>query len=184
MKIFHVGSYRSYLIYEEEDKISLSLSLSLSTNWIKPLHKGGDVNNVNNYRTIMVGSLMAKLFGCIMESKISVWAEKNGKRAYGQAGFRKHHSTIDHLVTLRVLMEESRLRGKGLYCCFVDFKKAFDMVPREHLWRRMEELEVPSEYMLAISRIYEKVICCVRMRDRLSDVFTSTIGVKQGFPLS
>ena len=87
MKIFHVGSYRSYLIYEEEDKISLSLSLSLSTNWIKPLHKGGDVNNVNNYRTIMVGSLMAKLFGCIMESKISAWVEKNGKRAYGHAGF-------------------------------------------------------------------------------------------------
>ena len=66
-------------------------------------------------------------------------------------------------------MEESRLRGKGLYCCFVDFKKAFDTVPRQHLWRRMEEFEVPSEYMLAISRIYEKVICCVRMRDRLSN---------------
>ena len=47
-------------------------------------------------------------------------------------------------LSLRVLMEESRLRGKGLHCCFVDFKKAFDMVPREHLWRRMEELEVPS----------------------------------------
>ena len=61
-------------------------------------------------------------------------------------------------------MEESRLRGKGLYCCFVDFKKTFDMVPREHLWRQMEELEVPSEYMLAISRIYEKVICCVYER--------------------
>ena len=38
-------------------------------------------------------------------------------------------------------MEESRLRGEGLYCCFVDFKKVFDM----------EELEMPSEYMLAIS---------------------------------
>ena len=74
------------------------------TNWIKPLHKGGDVNNVNNYRTIMVGSLMEKLFGCIMEMKISEWVENNGKRALGQAGFRKHHSTIDHLVTLRVLI--------------------------------------------------------------------------------
>ena len=44
--------------------------------WIKPLHISGDVNNVNKYRTVMVGSLMTKLFGCIMESKISVWAEK------------------------------------------------------------------------------------------------------------
>ena len=109
-----------------------------------------------------------KHFGCIMESKISVWAEINGKRAYGQVGFRKHHSTIDHLVTLQLLMEESRLKGKGLYCWFVDFKKTFDMVPGEHFWRRMEKLEVPSEYILVISRIYEKVICCVRMRDRIS----------------
>jgi hypothetical protein len=48
----------------------------------------------------------------------------------------------------------------------------------------MEEFEVPSEYMLAISQIYEKVICCVHKRDRLSDFFISTIGVKQGCPLS
>ena len=104
-------------------------------------------------------------------------------------------------------MEESRLRGKGLYCFFLDFKKAFNMVPREHRWRQMEEFEVPSEYMLAISRIkcwVTKVskpqpvspkcrkdiscnlpnICFVSMRDRLSDFFNSTIGVKQGCPLS
>ena len=55
-------------------------------------------------------------------------------------------------------MEESRLGGKDLYCCFVDFKKAFDMAPCKNLWRQMEELEVPSKCMLVISRIYEKVI--------------------------
>ena len=57
------------------DALQHGMPYDWTTNWIKPLHKGGDVNNVN-YRTIMVGSLMAKLFGCIMESKISVWAEK------------------------------------------------------------------------------------------------------------
>ena len=31
-----------------------------TTNWIKPLHKGGDVNNVDNYRTIIIGLLMTK----------------------------------------------------------------------------------------------------------------------------
>jgi len=84
-----------------------------NTNWIKPLHKGGDANNASNYRTIMVGSLTAKLFGCVMECKISSWVEENDKCALGQAGFQKQHSTIDHLITLRVLMEESRLKGKG-----------------------------------------------------------------------
>jgi len=155
-----------------------------STNWVKPFHKEGDVKNVNNYRTIMIGSLMAKLFGCTMEKKLSKWAEDNGKRAKRQAGFLQHHSTIDHLVTLCVLMEESRLKGKQLYCCFVDFKKAFDMIPRNNLWRRMEELQVPSEFMLAVSHIYEKVICRLHMGTKISEFFASTIGVKQGCPLS
>ena len=77
-------------------------------------------------------------------------------------------------------MEESRLRGKGLYCCFVDVKKAFSMVPHEHVWRRIEELEMPSECILAISRIYDKFICYVCMSDKLSDFFNSTIDVKHG----
>ncbi|RYA37888.1 reverse transcriptase domain-containing protein, partial [Enterobacter cloacae complex sp. 2DZ2F2B] len=98
--------------------------------------------------------------------------------------FHQCHSTIDHLVTLRVLMEESRFKGKRLYCCFVDFKKAFDMIPRNNLWRRMEELQVPSEFMLAVSRIYEKVICQLRIGREISGIFVSTIGVKQGCPLS
>ncbi|MCO5586193.1 hypothetical protein L7F22_040132 [Adiantum nelumboides] len=81
-------------------------------------------------------------------------------------------------------MEESWLKGKGLYHCFVDFKKAFDMVPQENLWKRMNKLQVPDEYMHAISCVYEKVVCQVRMGEGISKFFTSTIGVKQGCPLS
>ena len=90
---------------------------------------------LNNYQTIIVSLLMAKLFGCKMELKMSVWTQKNSKRAYGQANFRKHHSTIDHLVTLRALTEESHLRGNNSNCCFVQFKKSFNKLLREHLWR-------------------------------------------------
>ena len=34
------------------------MSYHKTTYWIKPLYKGGDVNNVDNYRIIMVGSLI------------------------------------------------------------------------------------------------------------------------------
>ena len=81
-------------------------------------------------------------------------------------------------------MEESRLKGKKLFCCFVDFKKAFDMVPRDNLWRRMQKLQVPDDFMHMVSRIYEKVVCRVRMQEGFSEFFSSTIGVKQGCPLS
>ena len=41
-----------------------------TTNWIKPLDRGGDVNNVNNYQTIMVGVK----YECIMVVfTLSLW---------------------------------------------------------------------------------------------------------------
>jgi hypothetical protein len=54
----------------------------------------------------MINPLLGKLFGNMIERKISKWAETEGKRANGQAGFRPKHSTIDHGITLRYLVEK------------------------------------------------------------------------------
>ena len=54
----------------------------------------------------MVSSSMAKLYNIIMEQKFSSWVEHRHKQAFGQAGFRPKHSTIVHLVKLRVIMED------------------------------------------------------------------------------
>ena len=153
-------------------------------NWIKPIYKAGDKNVVSNYRTIMVSSTIAKLYSTIMEQKISAWAESHNIRALGQAGFRPKHSTVDHLVTLRVIMEESRLQGKTLYCCFVDFKKAFDTVPRSELWNRMVEIGMPSEYRVAVARLYEEIRCQLETENGFSEYFLSNMVVKQGCSLS
>ena len=94
---------------------------------------------------------------------------KNDKRAYGQVCFWKYHSTIDNLAAGWVLLEKSHLREKGLYCGFIGFIKAINMVLNERLWRCMEELGVPNEYMLLISHIGERL--CAYRRWRLRFVF-------------
>lgn len=175
---------RGCLVRLLNNAIENGFPLEWQDNWLKPIYKGGDRNQLTNYRTIMVGSTMAKLFSTIIENKLSLWAEFNKKRAVGQAGFRKNHNTADHLTTLRVLMEESRLRGQPLFCCFIDFKKAFDTVPRNSLWERLVHLEVPLHLRMAIFRMYEKVACQLKGNNGLSDIFYSNMGVKQGCPLS
>ena len=62
---------------------------------------------------------------------VSSWAEANGLRAAGQAGFRRDHYTTDNVFILRSLIESCKAmktqRQHGmLYTCFVDFRKAFD----------------------------------------------------------
>ena len=128
---------------------------SLST--IIPIFKSGDPMKPGNYHTIMIGHILAKLYASILEQQLSRWAERSSKRAPGQAGFRKGFSTLDHIITLRAIIEEGRSEGRNVYCAFVDFRKAFDAVPRTQLMLILEEMGVPMELIWGILALYESV---------------------------
>ena len=132
----------------------------------------------------MISPLLAKLYGIILENKLSIWLESEGKRAKGQVGFRRQHSTMDHLVMRRIIVEECCNDTCNPFCCFVDFRKAFDTVPRNNLWNRLEELNVPFELRAATIRLYENVISKLKRNKGWSKDIKCNIGVKQGFPLS
>ena len=152
--------------------------------WIKRKFKARDKNQVSNYHTIMGSSIIANLYSTIMEQAVSAWAESQNKWALGQADFRPKHSTVDHLVTLRVIMKESRLQWKTLYYCFVDFRKTFDIIPQSELWNRMMEIDMPLEYWVTIKRLYKQVKCRLKTEHGFSQHFLSNMEVKQGSPLS
>ena len=86
----------------------------------------------------MISPLLAKLYGIILESRINEWLEMEGKLAKGQTGFRRNHSTTDHLVMLRIIADKFHNNKFDLFCCFVDFRKDLDTVPRNNLWNRLE----------------------------------------------
>ena len=62
------------------------------------------------------------------------------KRDKCQSGFRRNHSTTYHLVALRIIAEEWRNIKSDLFCCFMDFRKDFDTIPRNNMWNRLEEV--------------------------------------------
>ena len=132
----------------------------------------------------MISPLLAKLYGIILEKKISIWLESEGKRAKGQVGFRRQHSTTDHLVTLRIIVEECCNDKYNLFCFFVEFRKAFDTVPRNKLWNRLEELKLPFELRVVAIRLYENAIAKFKSNEGWSKDIKCNIIVKQGFPLS
>ena len=101
----------------------------------------------------MISPLLSKLYGIILENNINVWLESEGKRAKCQAGFRWNHSTMDHLVTLRIIVVECRNDKSNLFCFFVDFRKDFDTVPSNNLWNRLEEVKVPFKLRVVAIRL-------------------------------
>ena len=91
---------------------------------------------------------------------------------------------MNHLVTLRIILEECHNYKSNLFCCFVEFRKAFDTVPRNNLWNRLGELKVPFELRVVTIRLYENVIAKFKSNGGLSRDIKCNIGVKQGFRLS
>ncbi len=132
-----------------------------------------------------MGPVLAKVFAMILEARLSNWAEEKGLRARGQAGFRKDFRTTNNLYILRTLIEQSIHKRKKVYSCFVDFRKAFDTVPRDLLWQVLDELGIMGRFMQCLQSMYSQdSVRVMHPTEGLSARFPCGIGVKQGCPLS
>ena len=61
---------------------------------VVPIHKGGDTNDVNNYRPISLLSIFDKMIEKIMHKRLSEFLDKYDILFINQFGFRKNSSTI------------------------------------------------------------------------------------------
>ena len=158
---------------------------SLNCQLVHPIFKGkGDALDPSNYRCLSVGPALTKIYAMLLEARLAQWAESCGARAPSQAGFRSDHRTTDHIFTLHTLISQARARRRPLYCCFVDFKKAFDSVPRELLWQRLREAGIDGPFLSALQSLYACVTARACTPSGLTDPFRCDLGVKQGCPLS
>jgi len=71
----------------------------------------------------MINPLFAKLFGSMLENKINKWAEERDKHAKGKASFRPKHSTIDHCITLRQIIERFGRKRKKSFVALLILEK-------------------------------------------------------------
>ena len=151
---------------------------------IHPIFKAGDRKDPGNYRGITVVVILAKLYAMVLEARATAWAEHTKCRAKGQAGFRKDFRTTDQIFIIRTLVQQARHAKRKLYCCFVDFKKAFDLVPRDCLWKVLKQRGMAGRVLSSLQSMYAKDRSCVLTSKGATEMFECSIGVKQGCPAS
>ena len=151
---------------------------------ITAVYKSGDKGDMSNYRGITVGSVIANLFAMMLDHRVAVWAEHEGIKAKGQAGFRKNFRTTDDIFVLSSLIDKQKQTHGTLYWCFVDFNKALDMVPRGLLWQVLKTVGICGPILDCIKPLYPHDSAAVRNQEGISDIFDCLMGVKQGCPLS
>ncbi|MCG8112265.1 MAG: reverse transcriptase domain-containing protein [Candidatus Thiodiazotropha taylori] len=152
---------------------------------IKPIFKNkGDPKLPENYRPITLLSCFGKLFTSIINNRLQKFAEKYNVINASQAGFRKNYSTSDNLFILKSLIDIVQSQKKKLYCCFVDFKQAFDSVWRVGLWHKLISSGVKGKVFNLILNLYKNIKSQISTGTGTSDYFECHRGVRQGENLS
>ena len=161
----------------------------IPTDWclgiIQPIYKNkGSTSDPDNYRGITLLSCLGKLFTACINSRLTTFLNASGTLGDEQAGFRQGYSTIDHVFVLHTLIELYLFSKKKVYCAFIDYKKAFDLIDRTSLWAKLISYNINGRVLTVIKNMYEKAKSCVRQGIQLSQMFSCNIGVRQGENLS
>ena len=160
-----------------------------SYGFIIPIFKKGDHSLAENYRGITLLSCLGKLFTQILNKRLEHYLEDKEILPRELCGFRSNHSTIDCILTLKSLVDKyvksKRKKTKNyLFTCFVDFKKAFDSIPREKLFEKIRKIGISGSFYATLTSLYSHDKSAVKVDETVTKSFNCHTGVKQGCMLS
>ena len=145
---------------------------------IKPLYKNtGAKDNPNNYRGITILSCLGKLFANFLNSRLTHFVEGNQTIGSEQAGFRSGFSTTDHMFVLKSLIDIYLSKRKRLYCCYIDYSKAFDTISRSELWSKLLKCNISGKIFRVVYNMYKSAKSCVAIKGLLTDNFHVSSGL-------
>ena len=102
-----------------------------------------------------------------------------------QCGFRPGHcSTTDEIFTLRLVFKKFWKYAKDVFACFVDQKKVYHRIPRDKIWRVLQEYGIYGHLLMVIKSLYCQIAVCVRVNGKQSKLFCVRVGLRQGYVLS
>ena len=137
-----------------------------------------------NYRGISLTSCLGKLFDNLLLIRISKCFEDLRLFQDNMMGFRPSMRTSNNVFVLKTLIDKQLHKNEKLYCCFVDFSKAFDTVWRKGLVAKLKAFRICGKMFDIIENRYLNTNGHVIVHDFISDNFEINLGVKQGDPPS
>ena len=129
------------------------------------LHKGGNTENLENYRGITVCSVTYLIFTSILQFRMAKVVEENEILGPLQHGFQRNKSTTDALFILSQMLE-NRSKTKSGVLTFIDLRKAYYSVPWYKLWQTLEKLGFNGLFSQILQNLYTDcwtVISCEKL---------------------
>lgn len=156
-----------------------------NTSALVVIHKGGDPKNMGNYRGIALINTIVKLVTTVVNRRVMRGLIDEKRLAPEQVGFRPLEECVGQACALYEILRRRIGEGKVTYVAFIDFKKAYDMVPHEAMFRKLELVGVNGYCLSFLRSLYDSGTIRLRSRDSyLSEEIDIERGERQGCPFS
>jgi len=121
---------------------------------------------MNIYRTMRLIPSIMKLLCANLTNRTQRGLEERNFLAPEQAGFRSREECMSHDLTfIEVVQRRSISCQQPTYVCFIDFQKAFDTVPHEAPFLKMERARVSGKCLAFFRALYADSWMCTRLGD-------------------
>lgn len=158
---------------------------SLNLAVVVSILKKGDPTDAGNYRGISLMDALLKVLLTVITTRLTRGCELGGILYKGQAGFRHDEECTAQALALYEVVKRRMNVGLLTFACFLDFQKAYDTVPHQGLFRKLELLGIRGRMLNFIVGLYRDSKVTVRSNDgSLGRVFPLLRGLRQGDPMS
>ena len=153
------------------------------------IHKKDDWSKAENYRGITLLSSLGKLFTSILNDQFYDYMIKKGILKAEQVGFKKKgQGPVDSIFMLKTLIDKfvkskPQKRRNLLFSCFVDFRKAFDRIPRQNLFAKLWK-RIKGHVLEIVMSMNSKDKSAVKINTKMTEDLPCYTGVKQSCMLS
>ena len=152
-----------------------SYPIQLCLSLMSAIPKLGNLRLPDNYRGIQMQRLLGNLFDRIICNRLLLWAKVNDEQTA-----QKGRSTIDQLFIMRILISLIKHKKLTLYIAFFDLSKAFDRVSRYLMLKHLIKLGIGSVMLSSLISMYSVTRCVLRGFGKVSEIFETFTGIKQG----
>lgn len=151
---------------------------------VKLLEKKAPSSNLRNQRPICCSPTTYKVLSGIITNRLTKLPEENGVIEPDQEGAQRLHNTKRQVQKLVHTFQDACRTQRQLFCCYVDWRNAFNSVDQEVIWQCLKLAGVHKQDIAIIRELYRGMSIRVQNSFGTTARIPLKTGTNQGDPLS